>query len=64
MDRVFIDMSDEMKGDVLERACKRKKSTISLRRIKNILNRLRFIGVPISQLNQFIQIHFRTNKGM
>jgi len=50
--KVFIDMSEEMRGDVLKELAKERNLTFSPDDIK-YFQQATFVGGPISQLNQF-----------
>ncbi|MEO8109517.1 MAG: biopolymer transporter ExbD [Ginsengibacter sp.] len=54
--RVFIDMSDEMRGDVLDELGKERNINFSPDDIKYFKN-ASFVGVPLSQLNQFTRLN-------
>lgn len=53
--KIYIDMDDAIKGDVLEELGKERNVTFSPADIK-AFQQSTFIGVPISQLNQFTRL--------
>jgi len=53
--RVFIDMDDAIKGDVLEELGKERNIKFSPADIKSF-EQATFVGVPLSQLNQFTRL--------
>jgi biopolymer transport protein ExbD len=50
--KVFVDMSDEMRGDVLDELAKERNLNFSAED-KKYFKAATFIGTPLSQLNQF-----------
>lgn len=50
--KVFLDMSDEMRGDVLDELAKERNLTFSPQD-KKFFQQATFVGTPLSQLNQF-----------
>lgn len=60
--RVFIDMSDEMRGDVLDELGKERNISFSPDDVKYFKN-ASFVGVPLSQLNQFTRLNSEQIKG-
>ncbi|MDE3185810.1 MAG: biopolymer transporter ExbD [Bacteroidota bacterium] len=50
--KVFLDMDPAIKGDVLDELAKERNISFSAQDKQNFIN-AQFIGVPISQLNQF-----------
>jgi len=54
--QVFIDMSEEMRGDVLKELAKQRNLTFSPEDIK-YFEQATFVGTPISQLNQFDRLN-------
>ncbi len=60
--RVFIDMSDEMRGDVLDQLGKERNINFSPDDVKYFKN-ASFVGVPLSQLNQFTRLNSEQIKG-
>ena len=59
--RVFIDMSDEMRGDVLEELAKERNLNFSPDDV-NYFKQASFVGVPLSQLNQFTRLNVEQMK--
>jgi biopolymer transport protein ExbD len=53
--RVFVDMDDAMKKDVLEEVAKQRNLTFSPEDI-TAFQKATFVGVPLSQLNQFTRL--------
>ncbi|HEY5367547.1 MAG TPA: biopolymer transporter ExbD [Hanamia sp.] len=53
--KVYLDMDSKLKPDVLEELGKEKNITFTPQDIKNFEN-ASYIGVPLSQLKQFIQL--------
>ena len=53
--KVYIDMDDQMKTDVLEELGKERKISFSPADVK-AFQQSTFVGVPISQLNQFTRL--------
>lgn len=53
--RVFLDMSDEMRKDVIEELGKERNIQFSPDDVKYFQN-TSFVGVPLSQLNQFTRL--------
>jgi biopolymer transport protein ExbD len=53
--RVFVDMSDEMKGDVIEELNTARNLNLSADDIKYFRSST-FVGVPLAQLNQFTRL--------
>ncbi len=60
--KVFIDLSEEMRGDVLEELGKERNITFSADDI-NFFKQATFIGVPLNQLNQFDRLKAEQIKG-
>ena len=54
--KVYIDMSEEMRGDVLKELAKERNLTFSPEDIKYFQSAT-FVGGPISQLNQFDRLN-------
>jgi biopolymer transport protein ExbD len=50
--RVYLDMSDEMRGDVLDELAKQRNLNFSADD-KKYFQQATFVGVPLNQLNQF-----------
>lgn len=50
--KVYLDMSDEMRGDVLDELAKQRNLNFSADD-KKYFQQATFVGVPLSQLNQF-----------
>ena len=50
--KIFVDMSDEMRGDVLDELAKERNLTFSADDKKNFVSAT-FVGSPLNQLNQF-----------
>ena len=50
--KVYLDMSDEMRGDVLDELAKQRNLSFSADD-KKYFQQATFVGVPLSQLNQF-----------
>ncbi len=53
--KVFLDMDPAMKEDVLDELGKERNISFSAQDKKNFLN-AQFVGAPISQLKQFLQL--------
>lgn len=53
--RVFVDLSDEMKGDVIDRISTDRNLNLSAQD-KNLFKKATFIGSPLNQLSSFIRI--------
>ena len=53
--RIFIDMSDEMKGDVIEQLNTARSLNLTPEDIK-YFKASTFVGVPLGQLTQFIRL--------
>ena len=53
--KVFLDMDPAMKGDVLDELAKERNISFSTQDKKDFLN-AQFVGAPISQLKQFLQL--------
>jgi len=54
--QVFIDMSEEMRGDVIKELAKERNLTFSPEDVK-YFEQATFVGGPISQLNQFDRLN-------
>ncbi|MEP6927719.1 MAG: biopolymer transporter ExbD, partial [Ginsengibacter sp.] len=54
--KVFIDMSEEMRGDVIKELAKERNLTLSPEDVK-YFEQATFVGGPISQLNQFDRLN-------
>ena len=53
--RIFADLSDEMKGDVIDRISTDRNLNLSAQD-KNLFKKSTFIGSPLNQLSSFIRI--------
>jgi biopolymer transport protein ExbD len=53
--QVFIQMSDDMKGDVIEELSTRRQLNLS-GEDKNLFKQSLFVGTPLNQLQQFIRV--------